>query len=436
MKSAMAKQTQFERVYNKLTDEEKEFLAGLSDEERAEILKFFFNPLEELPRAEREKYTPEEVRKILRKNVETPQELTEEELNFIMMHPELARKASEPHVKPFHDIVAKLSDTEIETLLLAAIKNPALFAYKPPTPTLPPEKEKPPKEVPPPEKAPPGKKKEKWRSRLPFKTTTFIKKFLMMRAEKGEGAYPYEVYRAFKNALYGIIRDEETRKMFREAGEIKIDGEAIDHELTAEIPIKSEAIVEMGFVHMRHPIYYVPSYQSFWKYFFMLNALGLIRKRGTKVPVPGLPKSFARQYYEIVPERIDDPIWEHPQEILYPLSWLGAGKIERMLKEEWILAELREELPLKKMTEEEINRELKRLLWKNIIKYYKELYYGKLEEIAEERGITVEELESIMEEKRYIPEAKKRELIERRMEDLKREIEDLKRGEREERRKE
>ncbi len=427
----MAPQTQFERVYNKLTDEEKKFLAELSPEERAEILKFFFNPLEELPRSEREKYTPEEVRRILRKNIEMPQELTEEELNFVMMHPELARKASEPHVKPFHDIVAKLSDTDIAILLKAAIKNPALFTYKPKppvTPTPPPEEEKPPKEVPPPEKVPTGKK-EKWRSLFPFKTTTFIKKFLMMRAEKGEGAYPYEVYRAFKNALYGIIRDEETRKMFREAGEIKIDGEAIDHELTARIPIKTEAIVEMGFVHMRHPIYYVPSYQSFWKYFFMLDVLGLIRKRGMKVPVPGLPKSFARQYYEIVPERIDDPIWEHPQEILYPLSWLGAGKIERMLGEPWIIDELREELPLKKMTEEEINRELKRLLWKNIIKYYKELYPEKLEEIAEEKGITVEELESIMKEKRYIPEVKKRELKERRIEDLKREIEDLKRRE-------
>jgi len=431
----MARQTQFERVYNKLTDEEKEFLAGLSDEERAEILKFFFNPLEELPRAEREKYTPEEVRRILRKNIETPQELTEEELNFIMMHPELARKASEPHMKPFHDIVAKLSDTEIAILLKAAIKNPALFAYKPKppvTPTPPPEEAKPPEEVPPPEKVPPGKK-EKWRSLFPFKTTTFIKKFLMMRAEKGEGAYPYEVYRAFKNALYGIIRDEETRKMFREAGEIKIDGEAIDHELTAKIPIETETIEKKGFVHIRHPIYYVPSYQSFWKYFFMLNVLGLIRKRGMKVPVPGLPKSFARQYYEIVPERIDDPIWEHPQEILYPLSWLGAGKIEKMMDK---LSVEMFELPPEQLTEEQ-REELKRLLWEEyVVEYFKEQYHEKLKEIAKEKGITVEELENIMEERRYIPEAKKRELIKRRVKDLKREIEDLKRREEREKRRE
>ena len=406
------KKNRFERIYDKLSDEEKKYIADLPDvpvdkrdKRRVEILTFFVNPLEKLPEEEREKieYSPKEIREILRKYIETPAEITIDEGYFLRKYPDLAKEANK--IDPiFHNIIAKLSDSELEEILYASVMRPDLF--KPPIS----------EEIPIEEEIEVEEKKEKWRSRFPFKTATFIKSFLMMRAEKGKGAYPYEIYTAFKDAIYGTFKDEETRRMFIETGEIKLNGEAINGELTALIPESTIGLAKKG-LKAKHPIYHVPTYQSFWKYFFILNVLDLIRRKGDKEPVPGAPITFKRQYYEIMPERIDDPAWNHPQEILYPLAWLGADKVKTMKEDhkEW----LREQLPLEKLNPEEIEEKLEKLFWHYLPNFFLVDYPRTAKRIAEEKGITVEELKRLLLKREYITEKKKKELLERREEDLK-----------------
>ena len=84
------KKTRFERIYDKLSDEEKKYLAELPDRERAETLDFFTS------------LTKEE-RRILKKEIEHPLELTESEVAFVYEHPELVRKAHE--ISPVFNVI-------------------------------------------------------------------------------------------------------------------------------------------------------------------------------------------------------------------------------------------------------------------------------------------------------------------------------------------
>jgi len=55
------------------------------------------------------------------------------------------------------------------------------------------------------------------------------------------------------------------------------------------------------------------SYSSISRYFWMLAQIGLIRIRRSVKGQGRIPKTM----YELVPERIDDPAWPHPQKVLY-----------------------------------------------------------------------------------------------------------------------
>jgi len=55
------------------------------------------------------------------------------------------------------------------------------------------------------------------------------------------------------------------------------------------------------------------SYSSITRYFWMLAQLGLIRFRRHVKGIGLIPKAM----YELVPEKLDDPDWDHPQKVLY-----------------------------------------------------------------------------------------------------------------------
>jgi len=101
-----------------------------------------------------------------------------------------------------------------------------------------------------------GEMKKGWQSDSAVSTSAFIRDYLM---ENGE-AYIFEIYKALKNRKREVM------------GDVKL-----------------------------------PSYQSFWRYIWVLENLGLIRKTRKE------PTRFGKAYYEIVSERKDSPVWRNPQ---------------------------------------------------------------------------------------------------------------------------
>ena len=83
-----------------------------------------------------------------------------------------------------------------------------------------------------------------------------------MRA--GDGAYPYEVWNAFRKALEGIFHSEEAIKMIQKTKGIKLNHEVVNGELVGELE----------FTETEHPYYHIPSLKSFMNYFKILTSLG------------------------------------------------------------------------------------------------------------------------------------------------------------------
>jgi len=305
-------------------------------------------------------------------------------------------------VREFRDLLTritpqylfKLTRDDLQALLTIARRHPGLI--KPiPVPIKPPVK--PPVKVPPlPHVKLPTEEEIKvkisevkerlprrWRIFLPFKTAEFIKKFLLLRGT--EGAYPYEIWKAMCNALVGIYESEEVRTMMRSVGGIPVDG-IIDHELVEGIPVVEE-LRRIG--KMKEPIYHIPLYSSFRKYFYILTKLALIKRTDKRAPprrvriieeleligieqrvekvYDFVKENFWRQYYIITPGKVESPMWRRPIVYYDPFSCLGKRRYR--------------ELEVSALEEE---RDLKDLFYKENKEW--------IESIAEIRGITVEEV--------------------------------------------
>jgi len=326
-------------------------------------------------------------------------------------------------------------------------------------------------------------KKVKWRTYIPFRTTTFIREILIARGDRG--AYPYEVYRAFKYVLWKAfpaeryyefrreVAESTHRLKLRESGEHEAEVGGIDldetleggprvvdgalvSEVTSTPPLSKKAESKM-----KHPIFHVPQFSSFWKYFKVLEEAGLIKKKTEKVGeipltrnldeltnvlekglgiVPKkihdcvteiyvedrksgnhyllIPKEnyyevhlariaseeghfgkppFARQYYVIVPERVDSPVWSAPQKFVYPMAVFGKKRYSEILRKarelgltpyEYLAREI--DTRLGELIRVEAGGSL---LWGNIEWFFESLRTFKVEwhELVEEGGTTVTE---------------------------------------------
>jgi hypothetical protein len=69
------------------------------------------------------------------------------------------------------------------------------------------------------------------------------------------------------------------------------------------------------------------SYESIKRYFYLLRRAGLIVRVGTAPPRRG---GVEKVLYAVVPERVDDPGWFHPQQIFYPQTRLGKSRYRRL----------------------------------------------------------------------------------------------------------
>jgi hypothetical protein len=142
-----------------------------------------------------------------------------------------------------------------------------------------------------------GRHTKRWRSgyeeRFGPRTGELIRDYLK---EYGGAGYPYEAWNYYREKL-------------REAMPEKCDGKA-----------ESE--------------YHIGTYQSFYRYFYILENLGVIKKHGT--PQYGKAK-IPRQYYTITSPQFYNPeydqLWEHVQILLYPITRLGKRRYKK-LKEE------------------------------------------------------------------------------------------------------
>jgi len=276
---------------------------------------------------------------------------------------------------------------------------------KPPAPPTPPPT-KPPEVVPKPPKLP----KRPWRSVWPFKTSTFIRSYLKLKGE----ATPYEVYRAFVHTITLIIKDEDFRKEIEKKRGIRVDG-TIDEDIVVKeflatgVPeYYKKRMIELGI-----PLYHKTSYTSFWRYFYILERLGLIERVGKRE----WKKGFFRQRYRIVEGQEDSELWEYPQSVLYPLSFLGRQRYKRVFKEaarKYCKAEGIEPEELGISPREAFKTyasEKERLSW--IVRTLPELYEGAVDELARRKGVSKEKLLRIIEEQDYIPEEKIEESMER-----------------------
>jgi len=97
----------------------------------------------------------------------------------------------------------------------------------------------------------------------------FIRDYLM---QKGE-AYPYEIFRAY--------REEQKKHGWKKS-----------------------------------------SYHSFWRYFYILRELGLIRRSG-KTKKGKYENTLEQVYYRAVKRRINSPLWKTPQKKLWESAGLG-----------------------------------------------------------------------------------------------------------------
>ena len=337
-----------------------------------------------------------------------------------------ARRLVEWKKKGLKDVLRtllSLRDLQLSTLYGVLLKEPsvlreAIESFKPapppapPTPPTPPPP-KPPEKVPKPSEEvpkPPKLPKRPWRSVWPFKTSTFIRSYLKLKGE----ATPYEVYRAFVHTITLIIKDEKFREEIEKKRGIRVDG-TIDEDIVVKeflargVPeYYKKRMIELGI-----PLYHKTSYTSFWRYFYILERLGLIERVGGRE----WKKGFFKQRYRIVEGQEDSELWEYPQSVLYPLSFLGKQRYKRVFKdaaeklygaaevevEEGRIISAREAFKAEPLEE--------RLSW--IVKALPELYPEAVSELAKRRGVSKEELLRIIEEQDYIPEEKIEESMER-----------------------
>jgi len=271
-------------------------------------------------------------------------------------------------------------------------------------PKAPPKPPKPPAVRPPkPPAKPPKLPKRPWRSVWPFKTATFIRSYLKLRGE----ATPYEVYKAFVHTITLIIKDESFREEVEKKRGIRVDG-TIDEDIVVKEYLATGAaehykrrMIELGI-----PLYHKTSYTSFWRYFYILERLGLIERVGGRE----WKRGFFRQRYRIVEGQEDSELWEYPQSVLYPLSFLGRQRYKRVFKEaarKYCKAEGIEPEELGISLREAFKTyasEKERLSW--IVRTLPELYEGAVDELARRKGVSKEKLLRIIEEQDYIPEEK------------------------------
>jgi len=105
-----------------------------------------------------------------------------------------------------------------------------------------------------------------------FPTSLFIRDYLKLKGE----AYPFEMYRALKSC----------RLKIREL--------------------------------MMLPPVIVGSPTSFYRYIWILEKLGFIKRTGRikRAKFPHLKRRFWRRYYMLVEEYADDPRWSNPQKAI------------------------------------------------------------------------------------------------------------------------
>ena len=301
-----------------------------------------------------------------------------------------------------------LRDIQLSTLYGALLKEPsvlrkAIESVKPAPPAPAPKPpEKPVRREKPPPK-PPKLPKRPWRSVWPFKTATFIRSYLKLKGE----ATPYEVYRAFVHTITLIIKDERFREEIEKKRGIRVDG-TIDEDIVVKEYLATGAaehykkrMIELGI-----PLYHKTSYTSFWRYFYILERLGLIERVGKRE----WRKGFFRQRYKIVEGQEDSELWEYPQSVLYPLSFLGRQRYKRVFREaaeKFCKAEGIEPEELGISPKEAFKTyatEKERHSW--IVRVLPELYGGAVGVLARRRGVSEEELLRIIEEQDYIPKEK------------------------------
>lgn len=304
-----------EAILSKLTVEQREFLSELDPEERAETFDFFSH------------YTSKEI--VILRRVRYHKPVSEKQMEFAY-EVEGGIEAIERIDPIFYDIASKLAAEDLELMLIAAIKYPDSFLYEPAPPPVP----EPVTLIPaPPEGIPPVKKPEeiervpwKWRTQFPFQTSTFIQQFLTMRGNKG--AYPYEVYKAYKFSLWKMITDPKYRERIIEDKGIKLDGEMIDGELTKQIGRDVIGIIRAC------PGIHIATYTNFWKYFMVLNLLELIKKKGKRIKSD--KSIFDKQLYILNKkiEKTNPKLWKigwiRPQEMAYPLAGLGKHRYDKL----------------------------------------------------------------------------------------------------------
>ena len=314
-----------------------------------------------------------------------------------------------PIVKPPPEKIPELKPVELEEI------HPAI------KPTFPPITRKP--RVKPP--------KLKGRGRHPFKTSDFIKGFLIARGPKG--AYSYEVWFSLKSILQGVIEypeiqdvngmadliTEQSKERVRRKGKegIQIDGMVIDGALIEGLEDYAEGIgaKRVPIKKQREAVYKIPSYDSIRSYFWVLKQLGLIElaKKELGKWVSGV--KVEKHYYRLVKEPIKlngkkltakelKEIWSNPKPILHPLEVLGSFQWESYkLDAEERRAGIksltkRERAKLTKLdyTEEDINLKLWFILHPPKIK--KENIISKVSKL---RGLDKEEIEEMIIKGRY-----------------------------------
>jgi len=277
-------------------------------------------------------------------------------------------------------------------------------------PPKPPKPSKPAKPAAKPAVKPPKLPKRPWRSVWPFKTATFIRSYLKLKGE----ATPYEVYRAFVHTITLIIKDEKFREEIEKKRGIRVDG-TIDEDIVVKeflatgVPeYYKKRMIELGI-----PLYHKTSYTSFWRYFYILERLGLIERVGKRE----WKKGFFRQRYRIVEGQEDSELWEYPQSVLYPLSFLGRQRykvVSDIAAEMWAEKEHIDlgEVPVApRVYLREYTSEKERLGW--IVKALEKKYKGAVEELARRRGVSVRGLLRIIRTQSYIRKKKIEESMER-----------------------
>ncbi|MDI6886853.1 MAG: hypothetical protein QMD22_11055, partial [archaeon] len=132
----------------------------------------------------------------------------------------------------------------------------------------------------------------KWRFSPPG-TGEIIRDYL-----KGKGVgYPYDAWRYYKMCL---------RKIYPELIEVPGDKKTKKAEV----------------------VYHTADYSSFYRYFYILEELGLIERVKSEYGRAKIP----RVYFKIVPEMKDSEAWYKPQVILYPQTGVGRKEWREIMR--------------------------------------------------------------------------------------------------------